>query len=127
VGGGIAGQLLTDRLAEKREERSLRCQHLEEIVKAVYAHWEWLEEKFRAVLFRGVEHDRPSPLRKMRAIHALYVPELASEVLAVMNAEEPLLAFMREKTGSERKTSIHSGKNGMTRLTGPHSPYIPSL
>jgi ABC-type nitrate/sulfonate/bicarbonate transport system substrate-binding protein len=45
VAGGVGSQFLVHRLADRRERRKLRRERIEALVKAVYAHGQWIEEK----------------------------------------------------------------------------------
>jgi hypothetical protein len=97
VGGGVMAQVVTHRLALSREERNLRRERLEALVKALYAHNQWLDERLSIMVFRNEDHDKPSPLDEVRMIQALHFPELATEVNLVVQGELPLFKFIAEQ------------------------------
>jgi hypothetical protein len=97
LSGGIAGQLLTHRLAESREKNKLQREHLEALVKALYAHEQWLDAKRNSMIFRNEDHDTPSPLDEARMIQALHFPELAQALQGVQQAQIPMLEFIGEQ------------------------------
>lgn len=94
VGGGLIGQVATHRLTAKREQAKLRRERLESLVKALYAHYQWLDDKLTQLLFRSGAHDTPSPLDEVRMIQALYFPELSDEVTAILKTQLPMLEFI---------------------------------
>jgi hypothetical protein len=97
IGGGVASQFLVHRLTEEREQAKVRRERLESLVKAVYAHGQWLEEKRTMMIFRNEDHDLPSPLDEARMLQALHFPELAQELLEIQQAHLPLLQFIHEQ------------------------------
>jgi hypothetical protein len=97
LSGGLVGHIVTHRLAKSRERESMTRQKAEALVKALYAHMQWLEEKRITLIFRGGEHDTPAPLDEARMIQRLYFPELASEMVAVSQAYVPMLKFILEQ------------------------------
>jgi hypothetical protein len=97
VGGGIAGQVFTHRLAERREKAKLQRERLEALVKALYAHEQWLSAKWNTMIFRNEDHDAPSPLDEVRMLQALHFPELAQAVQAVQKSQMPLLEFIGQQ------------------------------
>ena len=103
VGGGIAGQFITHRLTETREKTKLRRERLEALVKALYAHEQWLDAKRNTMVFRNEDHDTPSPLDEARMLQALHFPELASTLQAVQQAQIPMLEFIWEQKVARMK------------------------
>lgn len=97
LSGGVVAQMVTHRLAKSRERESLVRQKGEVLVKALYAHMQWLEEKRITLIFREEEHDTPTPLDEARMIQRLYFPELASEMAAVSQALVPILKFILDQ------------------------------
>jgi hypothetical protein len=95
--GGFGSQLLVHRLADKRERAKVRREKLEALVKAVYAHGHWIEEKQTRMVFKNEDHDVLSPLDEARMLQALHFPELASELIAVQRAQLPLVQFVSEQ------------------------------
>jgi len=93
-GGGVIAQVMTHWLSISRDERNIRRGRLEQLVKALFAHQQWLEDKFQARIFRGEDHNLPDPLNEVRMLQALHFPELAKEVTAVGDAQLPLLDFI---------------------------------
>src|SRR5713101_7289204 len=92
--GGVIGQLIAHRLSRSRDRASLRRERIEALVKALYAHSQWLKDKQTSVLFRGQEHDVPSPLGEARMLQKVYFPSLAPELLAILEAELPMIEFI---------------------------------
>jgi len=97
VGGGLIAQVATHRLTAKRERAKIRRERLESLVKALFAHYQWLDDKSTHILFRSGSHDTPSPLDDVRMIQALYFPELSDEVSAILKAELPMLSFIYQQ------------------------------
>lgn len=97
VGGGIAGQFFTHRFTENREKTKLRRERLESLVKALYVHEQWLAAKWNTMIFRNEDHDTPSPLDEARMLQALHFPELAQAILAVQQAQVPMLEFIGQQ------------------------------
>jgi hypothetical protein len=97
VGGGVIAQVVTHRLAISRDERNLRRERLESLVKALYAHQQWIEDRFNTMIFKNAEHDIPSPLNEVRMLQILHFPELSTEVCAVLDAQLPLLKFIGDQ------------------------------
>ena len=97
VGGGLIGQFVTHRLTAKREQAKARRERLESLVKALYAHSHWLEDKRNAMIFRNEDHDMPSPLDEACMLQALHFPELCGEVLAIQEAQLSLINFIGQQ------------------------------
>jgi hypothetical protein len=97
IGGGVAAQLITHVLAEKREYRTLRRQRLESLLRALYAHSQWLEDRFQALLFRDITHDAPLPLDEAQVIQVLYFPELAEDLSNIRERQRPLRKFIGDQ------------------------------
>jgi hypothetical protein len=97
IGGGVASQFLVHRLTEKREKANLRRERLEALVKAVYAHDQWLNDMRTRMVFHNEDHDSANPLDEARMLQALHFPELAAKLLAVQQAQIPLLTFINEQ------------------------------
>ena len=103
VGGGIAGQFFTHRFTESREKTKLRRERLESLVKALYAHEQWLSAKLNTIIFRNEDHDTPSPLDEARMLQALHFPELSQAILAVQQAQIPMLEFIGHQRVAKMK------------------------
>jgi hypothetical protein len=103
VGGGIAGQFFTHRLTESREKTKLRRERLEDLVKALYAHEQWLDAKRNTMIFRNEDHETPSPLDEARMLQALHFPELAQSLQAVQQAQLPMLEFIMQQRVARMK------------------------
>ena len=73
------------------------------MVKALYAHSQWLEDKKTILMFRNEDHDTPSPLDEVRMIQALHFPELAKQVLDVQGAQLPVLEYIGNQRISRMK------------------------
>lgn len=101
--GGVIGQLLAHKLSRSRDRASLRRERIEALVKALYGHSQWMKDKQTAALFRGQEHDLPSPLAEAEMLQNLYFPELAQEMLAVMQAELPMIQFINDQQLAKMK------------------------
>ena len=94
IGGGLASQIVVHRLSGRRDLAKLRRDRIEALVKAIYAHDQWIQAKQTTMIFRNEDHDAPSPLDEARMLQALHLPELAKEVLAIQQAQIPLLEFI---------------------------------
>jgi hypothetical protein len=94
VGGGVVTQLVTNHLTITREEHNYRRERLEALVKALFANDQWLENRRTMLLFRNQDYDNPSSLDEVRMLMALHFPELGEEVVAVTQAQKPLLDFV---------------------------------
>lgn len=101
--GGIMGQVLTHRLSARRERNELLNTRIEAIVKALYAHSRWIEEKFDTMVFRIEDHNSPSPLDEAIMLKSLYFPELHQEIVDVMAAQTPLVNFIWEQRIARKK------------------------
>jgi hypothetical protein len=77
VGGGVIAQIATHWLSISRDERNFRRERLEQLVKALFTHQVWLEDKFQAMVFRLEDHNVPDPLNEVRMLQALHFPELS--------------------------------------------------
>lgn len=97
VGGGLFGQYLTHRLTANRDQSNRRRDRLESLVKALYANEHWIEDKRTAMIFRNEDHDTHSPLDEARMLQTLHFPELAQEMIAVMEAQQPMLEFISKQ------------------------------
>lgn len=96
MGGGIS-QWLTHQFAEKRELSKLRRERLETMVKSLYAHEQWLEERFNVMLFGEGSHDKSSPLSEARMIQSLHFPEFSEHLALVQKAQIPLMQFVNDQ------------------------------
>ena len=97
IAGGLGSQLAIHWLTKSRECAKLRRERIEELVKALYAHEQWIEDKQNKMIFRNEDHNDPAPMNDMRMIQALHFPELAKEVNAVQQAYIPMLNFINEQ------------------------------
>lgn len=95
--GGLGSQLVIHWLTDSRERAKLLGARLEALVKALYAHEQWVTEKHNKMIFRNEDHDDPAPMNDLRMIQALHFPELAQEVNAVQQAYIPMLKFISEQ------------------------------
>jgi len=101
--GGLLGQFFTHRLTLLREQRALRRERLESLVKALFAHSQWLDEKHNNMLLHKEESDRISPLDEVRMLQILHFPELAQEIISVLDAELMMINFNSEQRIAQRK------------------------
>ncbi|MFN5174956.1 MAG: hypothetical protein ACK5GA_08735 [Holosporaceae bacterium] len=92
--GGLASQFVIHRLASSRERMKTQRERIELLVKALYAHEQWVNDKKNKMIFRNEDHDDPAPLNEIRMLQALYFPNLAKEVLAVQQAYIPMFEFI---------------------------------
>lgn len=97
IAGGLGSQLVIHWLNGSRERAKLRRERLEALVKALYAHEQWITDKKNKMIFRNEEHDDPAPMNDLRMIQSLHFPELAQEVNAVQQAYIPMLKFIGEQ------------------------------
>src|SRR4029453_2316754 len=93
VTGGVIAQYLTHRFTRRREEEKLRLTKAEELLCELYAHVEWTEAKYDALLFQKA-HDVPSPFNRARAIQRIYFPELGKAFLAFDEGSDPYVAAL---------------------------------
>jgi hypothetical protein len=97
VMGGVASQYMTHRLSDSREKKKRRRDRIESLVKAAYAHEQWVVTRRDRLVFRNESHDEPAPLDEVRMLQALHFPELAAEVMAVQKAFLPMLDFINKQ------------------------------
>jgi hypothetical protein len=97
VGGGVIAQIVTHRLAVRREQANLRRERLESLVKALYGHQRWIEEKLQIVVFENEDHRAPAPIDEARMLQTLYFPELQEAVCAMLDAQVQMLKFIGEQ------------------------------
>lgn len=97
VVGGIGSQVVIHFLAVRRDALKIKRECLESLVKAIYAHAQWLDEKKTQMIFRKEDHDAPAPLDEARMLQALYFPELSLELAAVQQATLPMIAFIHDQ------------------------------
>lgn len=109
--GGISGQVVVHLLSSRRERNKLLGSKLEAIVKVLYAHSQWLSDKYNTLVFRNEDHDAPSHLDEARMIQSLYFPELKAEILAIMAAQQPLIKFIHEQRIARMESQEHWIKN----------------
>jgi hypothetical protein len=86
----LVRQLLPDRLAA--------------FVKALYAHEQWLDDRFTATLFRNEDFHVSSPLNEARMIQAFHFPELAQDIANILRLQVALITFV-----GEQKTALMLG------------------
>ena len=103
IAGGVAGQFVIHRLADSRDRMKMRRERIESLVKALYAHEQWVTDKKNKMIFRNEDHDEPAPLNEIRMLQALHFPELANEVLAVQEAYVTMLQFINDQRLSRMK------------------------
>lgn len=97
IAGGLGSQLVVHWLSDRRDRTKIRRDHLEALVKAVYAHGQWISDMQRMLVFRNEDHDVASPLDEARMIQTLYFPSLGNELIAVQEAAIPLMTFSGEQ------------------------------
>ena len=97
ISGGVGSQVLLHRFTDRRERAKLHRERLEALVKAVYSHGQWIEEKQNRKVFLNEDHDTLNPLDEARMLQALHFPGLAKELLGVQEAQIPLLKFVNEQ------------------------------
>lgn len=108
AGGGFVGQFFTHRWTQEREEGKLakegareaekvRRERIEALVKAVYEHGHWLDDRKQKMIFEKADHNAPSPLSEARMLQELHFPDLGGEVLAIMKAQGPMIAFVGQQ------------------------------
>ena len=104
VAGGVGSQFLVHSLTDRRERFKLRRERIEALVKAVYDHGRWIEEKQTKMVFRNEDHDPPNPLDVARMLQALHFPELQQELLAIQQTHLPLLQFINKQRVEHMKS-----------------------
>jgi len=97
IAGGLGSQFAIHHLTDSREQKKVRRERLESLVKALYAHEQWVLRKHNMLIFRNTDHDDPAPLNEVRMLQALHFPELAAEVNSVQQAYIPMLKFINEQ------------------------------
>jgi hypothetical protein len=95
--GGLVGQALTHHLTAKREKQTHLRSRIESLVKSLYAHSQWLDDRFNSMVIRNEDHNEPSPLDEAKMLQSLYFPELAPEIYEVMKAQVPMIQFIWEQ------------------------------
>lgn len=103
LSGGVLGQIVSYRLSRRRDRSSIRRERLEALVKALYAHGEWIKNKETTMLFRRQDHDVPTPLGEAQMLQKLYFPELTDDMISVIKAEVPMVNFINEQRISQMK------------------------
>ncbi|MBK6958699.1 MAG: hypothetical protein IPH22_10450 [Nitrosomonas sp.] len=97
IAGGLASQIAIHRLSDSRDRKKVRRERLESLVKALYAHEQWVTGKQNKLIFKNEDHDEPAPLNEIRMLQALHFPELSKEVLDVQEAFSPMLEFIHNQ------------------------------
>lgn len=97
VAGGVGSQILIHFLSGKREQAKLRRDRLESLVKAVFSHSQWIDNKYTKMVFRNEDHDDLNPIDEARMLQSLHFPELANELRAVQRSYMPLLEFINSQ------------------------------
>jgi hypothetical protein len=103
IAGGVASQFVIHHLADSRDRMKMRRERIESLVKALYAHEQWVTDKKNKMIVGNEDHDEPAPLNEIRMLKALHFPELAKEVLAVQEAYMPMLKFIHDQRVSRMK------------------------
>lgn len=67
------------------------------MVKSLYSHEQWLEERFNVMLFGEGSHDKLSPLSEARMIQSLHFPEFSEHLALVQKAQIPLMQFVSDQ------------------------------
>lgn len=101
--GGLGGQLLTHYLNRRRESRTLLRERGERMVEALYQHKTWLDDKRIAVIFRQLEHDKPSPLEEAKMLQELYFPSFSKLIVPIMEADLNMTQFIGQQRISQMK------------------------
>jgi hypothetical protein len=96
-------QYVTERRAAAREQRMMRHQRLESLVKAMYEDANWLQEEKNNLVFRNYSHDKPRSLDNIKMLHVLYFPELNNEMYNVIKNSEEILKFINNEKISKLK------------------------
>ena len=97
LSGSLVAQLVTDRLTQSREVLALRRKKAEALVRALYGHMQWVEDKRNVMVMKLNDHDAPDPLDEARMLQRLYFPELSAEVGGVLAANVPMLGFLHRQ------------------------------
>lgn len=118
IAGGLGSQLVIHWLSGSRECTKLRRERIETLVKALFAHEQWIIEKKNKMIFRNEDHEDPAPLNDLRMIQAPHFPEFAQEVNAVHQAYIPMLKFINEQRIARMKDEKAFMRSGTpSRLT----------
>lgn len=78
--GGWLGQFHSHRYSAERERHKLLREKAETLCTGLNSVAEWLSERHTTLVYRGMSHDVPAPLVKVRALQTLYFPELKSRI-----------------------------------------------
>lgn len=84
--GGWLGQFHSHRYSAVREQHKLLREKAEMLCTALNSVAEWLSERHTVLIYRRESHDVPAPLVKVRALQALYFPELNQKIDEVETA-----------------------------------------
>jgi len=127
IGGGVAGQYLTERLTHNREEKKLIREKGEALVRALYAHRDWFEMTWKAVLTRDTTHDAPSPLDEAVALQLLYFPELKRNLQELELAFYPLYQVITDQREEQLKDWTAWSARIPQHLAAYREKYVPYL
>jgi hypothetical protein len=104
--GGAGGQWLTHWLSKSRDAEKFRREKIEALVKALYAHEQWLEDRFSALVLRGEKFDQHSPLDEVRMLQALHFPTLEAALISVQQSNLALMKFVNEQQQAKLKNLL---------------------
>ena len=103
--GGFMASVILHRLSKKTSRINLKREKLEQLIRAVYAMKNWLEEKENMDLFDKTKDLGESPMSDIKTISNLYIPELKKEVnkfsMAVIDYRKWILDGRKKKLSNQ--------------------------
>jgi hypothetical protein len=102
AGGGIT-QYFVHRWGQSREREKLLREKAESLIRALYSHREWITWKSTIMVFRGQDHDIPSPLQEAWTIQSIYFPQLRDALLEVEVKSLPILNLVSVEQRKQRE------------------------
>jgi hypothetical protein len=129
VGGGIAilggciAQLLAHVLSASAASKQKRLEKLEELVKVIFEHDEWLRRKQEELIFKQPKVTEARPLAKAQAITTVHLIELLPELMEHDNESN---AYEREMAQLGLEVTRHNISNLRRRLIPAFQKYIDS-
>ena len=102
AGGGIT-QYFVHRWGQRREREKLLREKAESLIRALYSHREWITSKSTIMVFRGQDHDIPSPLLEAWTIQSIYFPQLRDALLEVDGKALPVLNLINAERVKQRE------------------------
>ncbi|MFP4131704.1 hypothetical protein [Thiohalospira sp.] len=104
LGGVVVGALFYHRLQARRErQRYLRAQ-VSDLVAQAYEVEYWLRQLRSARLLNGPPLESPNPMKHVRTIAQLHVPELRPEVRKLARAVDEFEEWVDEGVTEKRNT-----------------------